>query len=187
TPNFRPASARRPAFLGVGGKDGTYYSIAPGTGKLRWRTNVVFGGTSGGFIGSAALAGNRVYGATAIGDLGGQPCDPSNPSDQQLQEPSMHAFDAKTGAQTWMQEQSQSVSATTVAGGMTFVCTAFSQQLQIRNTSDGTPVVILPLQSGCNSGVVVSGNIVLFGEGEAENPQHSGIELYTPGAEAPKP
>ena len=68
---------------------------------------------------------------------------------------------------------------------MTFACTAFSQQLQIRNKNDGTPVFTIPLQSGCNSGVVVAGNMVIFGEGEAENPQHSGITLYTPNAEPP--
>ena len=187
TANFRPAGPGRPAFLGVGGKDGTYYSIAPGTGKLRWKRNVVFGGTSGGFIGTTALAGTHVYGATAIGDLGGAPCDPSNPGDQQMQEPSMHAFDVKTGAIAWQQEGSQAVGATTVAGGMTFVCTAFNQQVQIRNKADGSPVFAIPLQSGCNSGVVVAGNMVIFGEGEAENPQHAGVSLYTPNAEAPKP
>ncbi len=37
-------------FLGVGAKDGTYYSLDPATGRLRWKTNVVFGGFTGGFI-----------------------------------------------------------------------------------------------------------------------------------------
>ena len=34
TPNFRSRTASSPAFLGVGGKDGTYYSVSPTTGKL---------------------------------------------------------------------------------------------------------------------------------------------------------
>src|SRR5438045_6172461 len=127
--------------------------MGPRSGKLLWKTNVVLGGTSGGFIGSAALGGGRVFGPTAIGDFPGQPCDPSDPGDQQLQEPSMHAFDILTGDRAWQQEGSQSVSATTVAGKMTFVCTAFSQQLQIRHAKDGSPVVTIPLPSGCNSGV----------------------------------
>jgi outer membrane protein assembly factor BamB len=173
TPNFRPG------FLGVGGKDGTYYSLDPKTGELRWKQNVVAGGSAGGFIGTTALDGQHVYGATAIGKLSGPPCDPSNPNDTEIQEPSMHAFNASTGDVLWQQEGAQSVSATTVAGGMTFTCTAFSQQLQIRNASDGSPVAIIPVPSGCNSGVVVAGNFVIIGEGEAENGDHSGVELFT--------
>ncbi len=53
-------------FHGVGGKDGTYYSLDPTTGKPRWGTNVVFGG----FIGTAAFDGKHVFGSTAIGDFG---------------------------------------------------------------------------------------------------------------------
>ena len=68
---------------------------------------------------------------------------------------------------------------------MTFACTAFSQQLQIRNASDGSPVAILPLASGCNSGVVVAENFVIIGEGEAENSWHSGAELFTPSGDPP--
>ncbi len=41
-------------FLGAGSKDGTYYSLDPATGQLRWKTNVVFGGFSGGFIATTA-------------------------------------------------------------------------------------------------------------------------------------
>jgi hypothetical protein len=32
-----------PTFLGHGSKDGTYYSRNPLTGKLEWKTRVVFG------------------------------------------------------------------------------------------------------------------------------------------------
>ena len=57
-------------FVGAGGKDGTYYSLDPRTGALRWKTNVVFGGVAGGFIGTTAYDGRHVYGSTAIGDFG---------------------------------------------------------------------------------------------------------------------
>jgi outer membrane protein assembly factor BamB len=187
TANLRYGKKGKPSFLGVGGKDGTYYSIAPATGKLRWQKNVVHGGTSGGFIATAAVDGKRVYGATGIGELGGAPCDPSNPNDTQIQDPSMHSFDTKTGEIVWQVQQSQAFGATTVAGGMTFVCTAFSQQLQIRDAATGTLVFTVPLQSGCNSGVVVAGNMLIFGEGTAENTQRPGFALYTPGGAAPTP
>ena len=76
-------------FLGLGGKEGTYYSLDPATGKQRWNTNLVFGGFSGGFIAIAAYDGRRVYGSTAIGDFGrfaGESgasilCNPSDPRD----------------------------------------------------------------------------------------------------------
>ena len=54
-----------PGFLGIGGKDGTYYRLDPTTGATVWTTNVVFGGSAGGFIGTTAYDGHRVYGATA--------------------------------------------------------------------------------------------------------------------------
>ncbi len=80
-------------FLGEGSKNGTYYSLDPRTGRLRWSTNVVFGGSSGGFIGTTAYDGHRVYGATAIGDFfpskhGIKPvCDPSDPTRHGVAEP----------------------------------------------------------------------------------------------------
>ena len=45
----------RTSFLGEGSKNGTYYSLDPATGRVRWSTNVVFGGSSGGFIGTHRL------------------------------------------------------------------------------------------------------------------------------------
>jgi outer membrane protein assembly factor BamB len=79
---------RTASFLGVGGKEGTYYSLDPANGKERWHTNVVFGGFSGGFIATAAYDGRRVYGSTALGDFGrfsretGESihCEPNNPA-----------------------------------------------------------------------------------------------------------
>ncbi|MCU1450489.1 MAG: Pyrrolo-quinoline quinone repeat-containing protein, partial [Acidimicrobiales bacterium] len=74
-------------FLGVGGKDGTYYSLDPATGHERWATNVLFGGLAGGFLGTPSFDGHRVYGATALGDLGRFEgfgtlgCQPGNPRD----------------------------------------------------------------------------------------------------------
>ena len=59
-----------PPSSGVGGKDGTYYSFDPATGRLRWATNVVFGGFSGGFVATTAFDGQQVYGSTALGDFG---------------------------------------------------------------------------------------------------------------------
>src|SRR5262249_35073069 len=118
----------RTNFLGVGGKDGFYYRIRPENGGLVWQTRVVFGGFAGGFIGTAAYDGGRVYGATALGDFGrfegfGEPslgCQMPgvdrqgnlrttlNLSDQLVQEPSIHAFDKRDGHVVWQGLLSQS-------------------------------------------------------------------------------
>ena len=123
TPNAGVTARGTATFLGVGGKDGTYYSLDPATGHLRWKTNVVFGGFSGGFIATTAYDGHRVYGSTAIGDFGNFEkgtqifCDPGNPRDPAMQEPTVHAFDAATGAVAWQADNAASFAPTTVAGG----------------------------------------------------------------------
>jgi len=181
-------------FLGEGSKDGTYYSVDPATGKLRWSTNVVFGGFSGGFIATTAYDGRRVYGATAIGDFGRfesngtkqQRCDASNPRDTLSQEPSDHAFDARTGAVPWQAGQAASFSPTTVAGGMTFDGLALSATaVQVRDARTGHLVVQVKLPQANWSGIATVGDALVLGLGSTYSPKAAGIEVLTPGGAAP--
>jgi outer membrane protein assembly factor BamB len=180
-------------FLGVGGKEGTYYSLDPGNGKERWHTNVVFGGFSGGFIATAAYDGRRVYGSTAIGDFGrfagetgeSMLCNPSNPRDQQMQEPSAHAFDARMGTVAWQADQSAAFGPTTVAGGLTFHGVALRTVLQVRRADTGELVSELPLEAPCWSGVATVGNAIVFGTGASQQGSPDGVLAYTPGGAAP--
>jgi polyvinyl alcohol dehydrogenase (cytochrome) len=178
-------------FLGEGGKDGTYYSLDPSTGKLRWETNVVFGGFSGGFIGTTAYDGTGVYGATAIGDFGrfesNGPglCDPSNPADTQMQNPGAHAFDAGTGAIVWQQNYADSFSPTTVAGGMTFNGLALSPTLQVRDAKTGALIVAVHLPQDNWSGIATVGDALVLGLGSTYTPKAAGIEVLTPGGRPP--
>jgi polyvinyl alcohol dehydrogenase (cytochrome) len=191
TPNAGLDSRGDAVFLGVGGKDGTYYSLDPSTGKLRWATNVVFGGFSGGFITTAAYDGDGVYGATAIGDFGRfegagmERCDPGNPRDTPTQEPSMHAFDAKTGAVKWQENHSASFSSTTVAGGMTFTPLADSAIVDVRATRNGALVDQVVLQQSCWSGVATVGDALVLGTGSSYQGTGDGIEVLTPGGRPP--
>jgi polyvinyl alcohol dehydrogenase (cytochrome) len=187
TANLGANAAGTPTFLGIGGKDGTYYSLDPATGTLRWKTNVVFGGSSGGFLGSTAYDGSRAYGATALGDLnpGGSGCQPSNPQDLPTQEPSMHAFDIMTGTVGWQQQQSQSFGATTVAGGMTFVGSGVRTEIQIRDAASGNLLKSLSLPASSNSGTTVVGNAVIFGTGTNQQASPAGVYAYTPLGAAP--
>ncbi len=187
----RPGKAR---FLGEGSKDGTYYSVDPSTGKLRWKTNVVFGGFSGGFIATTAYDGRRVYGATAIGDFGRfesngpkqKRCDPSNRRDTLSQEPSDIAFDAATGKVAWHEDLSSSFAPTTVAGGMTFSGLALSAPaIDVRDAKTGKLIVQVKLPQANWSGIATVGDAVVLGLGNTYNPAHNGIEALTPGGGAP--
>ncbi len=182
TPNLGTAPDGS-AFLGVGGKDGTYYRIDPATGRLVWMKNVVFGGVAGGFIATTAYDGHRVYGATALGDIG--LCQPGNPADLPVEEPSLHAFDATSGAVSWQQVHALSFAPTTVAGGMVFNGHATDPLIQVRDAATGLLITTLPLPATSDSGVSVSRNALFFGTGSPEQGTPVGVYAYTPLGVAP--
>lgn len=178
-------------FLGAGSKDGTYYSIDPATGRLRWSTNVVFGGFSGGFIATGAFDGSHVYGSTALGDFGrferGSQvhCDPGNPRDTSDQEPSVHAFDARNGHILWQATHAASFGSTTVAGGMTFNCPAFGPVVQVRASTTGTLLGQASIPVTCWSGIATVGNALVLGTGSSPQGSPDGIVVLTPGGRRP--
>ncbi len=180
------------SFLGVGSKGGTYYSLDPGTGGVRWSTNVVFGGSSGGFIGTTAYDGQRVYGSTGLGDFrprkgGAVPvCDPSDPRDEVTQNPTDHAFDAHSGAVLWQASGAASFDATTVAGGMTFNGPALAaKSVDVRDAVTGRLIARVRLPQSNWSGVATVGNALVLGLGSTFDPRLSGIEVLTPGGVRP--
>ncbi len=192
TANAGLDAAGNATFLGVGSKDGTYYSLDPATGRQRWATHVVFGGFTGGFIATAAYDGQHVYGSTAIGDYGRFEgagaiyCDPGNPADTPIQEPSVHAFDAATGAVLWQADHAGSFSPTTVAGGITFNGPALSGSiLDVRLASTGALLVAVPLPQANWSGVATVGNAVVLGVGSTYNAKDAGIVVLTPHGQPP--
>jgi len=187
SPNAEIDASGNAVFLGEGSKDGTYYSLDPATGTLRWKTNVVFGGYSGGFMATTAFDGRRVYGATGIGDFGrfesnGQKrCEPSNPRDTLSQQPSDISFDARSGAVQWQEILASSFGPTTVAGGMTFDGLALSTAaLQVRNATTGKIVAQVALPGANWSGIATVGDALVFGLGNTYSPAHTGIEVLTP-------
>ena len=192
TPNAGITPRGKATFLGVGGKDGTYYSLNPATGKLRWATNVVFGGFAGGFIATTAFDGSRVYGSTAIGDFGkfekdtAVLCDPSNPRDTAKQEPTTHAFNATSGAVVWQDQNAPSFAPTTVAGGMTFNGpTLTGNILQVRDAATGRLLDSVALPGANWSGVATVGNSLVAGIGSSYTAQPAGIAAITPNGVPP--
>ena len=182
----------RTTFLGEGSKDGTYYSLDPRTGRARWSTNVVFGGSSGGFIGTTAYDGARVYGATGLGDFlprkggGNTVCDPGDPRDTASQNPSDHAFHVATGAVEWQDNGFASFSPTTVAGGMTFNGPALTAAaVQVRDAATGRLVAQIGLPQANWSGIATVGDALVLGVGSTYDPSSSGIEVLTPSGDPP--
>ena len=179
-------------FLGLGAKDGTYRSLDPATGRLRWSTNVVFGGFAGGFIATTAYDGSRVFGATAIGDFGrfesnGETlCDPSDPRDTASQNPSDHAFDASSGKVLWQVDRAASFAPTTFAGGMTFNGLGLAAEVvQVRDAASGRLVAQVSLPQFNWSGIATIGDALVFGLGSSYSASAAGIEVLTPGGAPP--
>ncbi len=191
TVNVGLSSGGQATFLGVGAKDGTYYSLDPATGRLRWKRNVVFGGFSGGFIGTTAYDGSTVVGSTAIGDFGRfesngpQVCDPGNPRDTKMQQPSVHAFDASTGRILWQEDGGASFGPTTLAGGMSFNGLALVSAVQVRDASSGRLLDTISLPVPCWSGIATVGDAIVFGTGASEYGSPDGIYVFTPRGAAP--
>jgi outer membrane protein assembly factor BamB len=184
TPNYvRYADGTE--FLGVGGKDGTYYRLDPVDGHEIHKTNVVFGGLAGGFLGTPAFDGTTVFGATALGDFGrfegfgALGCQPGNPNDGLVQEPSIHAIDGASGAVKWQGYASQSFGPTVVAGGMTFVGTGIARTVQIRDASNGLLIHTIPLPAPSDSGVIVVGKSIFFGTGSSEQAAPTGVFMFS--------
>jgi outer membrane protein assembly factor BamB len=176
-------SSGHATFLGEGGKDGVYYSLDPADGQLRWSTKVVFGGSDGGFIGTPAYDGTRVYATTAFGDEGGgsaKACAPGNPTDVQMQNPAAHALDASNGSVLWEVGNVQSFGPTTVAGGMTFSGPALHKEVDVRDASTGALLVTLPIALPSWSGITTVGDAVVFGTGDLPSPTPAGIYAFTP-------
>ena len=192
TPNAGLSARGTTTFLGAGSKNGTYYSLDPATGALRWSTNVVFGGSSGGFIGSSAYDDGTVYAATALGDFlpnktGVRPvCDPSNPRDTEQQNPTDHALNGTTGAPVWQESGNYySFSAVTVAGGMFFNGLALGRGIVVRDAATGSLITEVPLPAFNWSGIATVGDALVFGLGSTSDADGSGIEVLTPNGAPP--
>jgi outer membrane protein assembly factor BamB len=160
-------------YAGVGSKNGVYYAFEAATsdpaGKVAWSTKVVFGGVAGGFIGPSAYDGKRIYGATALGDVGPMPCDPTDPTDTPVQDPSLHVFNPADGTVVWQASKANSVGATSVANGVVFVGVGniLPPALQIYDAETGTEIKQIPLEGAMNSGVAIVGDMIFFGSGNS--------------------
>ncbi len=152
TPNLF-TSARGVPTLGVGNKDGTYYALDPATGRRRWATRAAAPGdvsedfSIGGFLGSSAVHGGRVFGATAIGGP-----------------PYFHAIDGAGGGVVWSGLAGPGYGATAVVNGVVFHA-ALDTLLRAYDATDGRLLWAAPMLAPVASGPVISGDTVVIGSG----------------------
>ena len=169
------------AWVGAGGKDGTYYVLNRLTsnrgGELVWRANVVFGGFSGGFIGSTAFDGQRVYGGTAFGEVGNPSgvCDPSNPRDTVTQQPTMHAFDPAARTVPWEENGAPALGASSVADGVVFVGAVAPPSLRAFDAQSGMLLNSIAMPGAVNSSAALVGKMLFVGSGDSESGAGSGV------------
>lgn len=176
-------SSKKETDLGVGNKNGTYYLLNAKDGSLKWKTNVVYGGQDGGFIGSTATDGQRVFGGTGYGELGAPACDPSNPADSDLQDPSMHAFDLATGAVLWEGYGAYTFAPSAVSSELVFTGTAglgafLPASLRIYDKATGDVLLDLAQPGSVSSGVALVGRSMYFGTGDSYDGAGSSIQAW---------
>ena len=168
-------------WVGEGGKDGTYYVLNRLTrnrgGELVWRANVVFGGFAGGFIGSTAFDGQRVYGGTGFGEVGNPNgvCDPTNPRDTVLQQPTMHAFDPAARTVPWEENGGPAVGASSVASGVVFVGSPAPNSLRAFDTQSGMLLNSIPMAGAVDSSAALVGKTLIVGTGDSESGANGGV------------
>jgi polyvinyl alcohol dehydrogenase (cytochrome) len=178
-------------YVGIGGKDGTYYLLDRLTvdprGRLAWSTRVVFGGDEGGFIGSTAVHGFRIFGATAIGDghiinMTGL-CEPSDPRDTFLQDPSMHALDLRNSRNpvVWQQNHNYSAAPTTVADGVVFSgLLGINEQfgLNAYDETTGAQLRSFEMPGSVNSAAIPVGKMLFVGSGITATGNGGGVHAF---------
>ncbi len=176
-------------FVGIGGKDGTYYLLKGRTdvpsGELLWRRQVVFGGSDGGFFG-ASFDGEHIFAATSVGDgniAAPNPsdlCDPSNPEDTFLQEPSMHAFSMQSGAILWEQTQNHSVAPTSLANGVVFsgLLGIEGFGLNAYDTRTGERLATIPMAGSVNSAATPLGGTLYVTAGTSVDGSGGGVFAF---------
>jgi polyvinyl alcohol dehydrogenase (cytochrome) len=188
SPNLISFGGRR--YVGEGGKDGTYYLLERASLNLVWARNVVFGGSIGGFYG-ASFDGRRIFAATSLGDGNIATktglCNPSNPRDMFLQEPSMHAFAVRGGTILWEKTLNHSVAPTSIANGVVFsglVGIDGFFGLNAYHAETGRLLIRLPMEGSVNSAATPLGKKLFVTAGTSVDGSHSGVFAFAlPGKE----
>jgi polyvinyl alcohol dehydrogenase (cytochrome) len=181
SPNLITLGGRR--YVGEGGKDGTYYLLERSSLRMVWAKNVVFGGSAGGFFG-ASFDGRGIYAATSLGDgnIATQMglCNPSDPRDTFLQEPSIHAFAARNGSILWEQQHNHSSAPTSTANDVVFsgLIGIEGFGLNAYDARTGKLLVRLPMNGSVNSAATPLDKYLFVTAGTSVDGTGSGVFAF---------
>jgi outer membrane protein assembly factor BamB len=180
-------------YLGIGGKDGTYYVLHRLTGQFVWKKNVVFGGFIGGFFGGAAFDGQHIFSATGVGDFNPVTktflCS-SDPRDA-VQEPSIHALNAAPNAVKrifWQNSGNHSFGATSLSDGVVFSglvglppTTGLNEPpaLKAYDARSGALLHTFPMLGSVNSAATPVGKMLFVTSGNSFDGNGSGVHAFT--------
>jgi polyvinyl alcohol dehydrogenase (cytochrome) len=136
--------------VGVGSKNGVYYTVNQDTGALVWQQAVVPGGEGGGFSASTGVAFGKIYAATFTGP------------------PYIFALDDTNGAVAWQCPPTEcnvfSFGPAGIAGGVFFVGDG-SRQLRAFDAGTGALLRKLDLGGIITSGPAIVNDMVFVGVG----------------------
>ena len=171
-------------FVGLGGKDGTYYLLNE-SGWLAWKSKrVVFGGSIGGFFGGAAFDGQHIFSATAVGDPPGFFHCSSDFRDQPLQEPSMHALNVWNGQIYWESLFNHSFGATSLANGVVYsglvkIPSVSQPAVKAYDASSGGLLKTFPMPGSVNSAATPVGKMLFVTSGNSTDGMGGGVSAFT--------
>ena len=182
-------------FVGVGGKDGTYYLLNEWNGYVVWSKRVVFGGSIGGFFGGAAFDGQHIFSATAVGDVnpGFRRCS-SDIRDLPFQEPSMHALNlfplnAAGSHILWERLLNQSFGATSLSNGVVFsglvgIPSLIQPALKAYDARTGRLLKVFSMRGqmrgSINSAATPVGKMLFVTSGNSTDGTGGGVHAFTP-------
>ena len=155
-----PGGATPRPVVGVGSKNGVYYTVDEDTGAPIWQQAVVAGGESGGFEGSTGVAFGKVYAATFTGP------------------PFMFALAATNGAVDWQCPTTEcnvsSFGPAGIAAGVVFLGDSASQ-LRAFDAATGALLRKLDLGAPITSGPAVVNDMVFVGTGLGPMGESQGV------------
>jgi outer membrane protein assembly factor BamB len=154
--------------VGIGKKDARYYVVRASDGRFLRSTKVAEPGdiqdgfAIGGFIGSTAVYGDKVFGGTAIGGP-----------------PYFHGIDGSTGAVRWSGVSGPVYSASAAVDGLVLNA-GLDAELKAFDADTGLLLWASPLLGPSSSGAAVAGGLVVVGSGTSSS---DACAKGTPGAD----
>lgn len=134
-------------------------------------------------LATTAFDGQRIYGGTGFGDIPGPICEPSNPRDMLIQEPSFHALDLQSGNIDWENTLNYTFAPSTVGNGVVFsgwagIPAQIPASLRAYDAGNGNALAEFPMPGEVNSAAAIVDHMIFFGTGTTLDGSGSGVRAF---------